>query len=221
MNTSRARIARAAIVGQLVFVGGWLVIGAIEGHGYDALHHEISDLAALTAHHATADRITLAISGSLTVALAFVLRAHLGNAALLLAFSLPGLDSLSDVFFRLDCRAADAGCSMSDATASWHGKTHIAVFVVAALVTLAAPFVLARAMRRQDAWSALAGRTKAFGFVLIAMMVGTGATSGTPVGGLTQRVTAGVAVAGVAALAWHVVRVEERSWSQVSLIAGR
>jgi len=36
MNISRARIARAAILGQLVFVGGWVVIGAIEGHGYDA-----------------------------------------------------------------------------------------------------------------------------------------------------------------------------------------
>lgn len=221
MNSSRARIARAAILGQLVFVGGWLVVGAIEGHGYDALHDDISDLAAQTAHYATADRTTLAISGSLTIALAFVLRAHLGNAALLLALSLPGLDNLSDVFFRLDCRAADAGCSMSDATGSWHGKTHIAVFVVAALATLAAPFVLARAMRRQDAWSALAGRTKAFGFVTIALMLATGATSGTLVGGLTQRLAAGVVAAGVAALAWQVIRVDERSWRQMALMAGR
>jgi len=221
MSTSRLQIARAAVLAQLVFVGGWLVIGALEDHGYRPMRHDISDLAALTAHHATADRATLALAGSLTIAFAFALRHHLGNAALVLALSLPGLDNLTDTFFRLDCRAADAGCSTSDAIASWHGKTHVGIFVLSALATIAAPFVLARAMRRREAWVSLARPTKLFGFVTIALLVATGASSGTAVGGLTQRITATVVTGGVAVLAWHVARMEGRSWSRVALMAGR
>jgi hypothetical protein len=208
MSTSRLQIARAAVLAQLVFVVGWLVIGALEGHGYRPMRHDISDLAALTAHHATADRITLAVAGSLTIVFAVALRAQLGNAAVVLAFSLPGLDALSDTFFRLDCRAADAGCSTSDAIASWHGKVHVGVFVVSALATIAAPFVLARAMRRREAWVAFARPTKLFGFLTIALLVATGATSGTAVAGLTQRIAATIVTAGVAVLAWRTARLE-------------
>lgn len=221
MNTLRLQIARAAVLAQLVFAAGWLVSGTIEDHGYRAMRHDISDLAALTAHHATPDRVTLGIAGSLTIAFAFALRHHLGNSALVVAFSLPGLDSLSDTFFRLDCRAADAGCSTSDAIASWHGKIHVGVFAVSALATIAAPFVLAHAMRTREAWTGLARPTKLFGFLTIALFVVTGATSGTAVGGLTQRIAATVVSGAVAVLAWHCARMDGRSWSRVALMAGR
>jgi hypothetical protein len=207
MSTYRVLVARAAALAQLVFVGGWLVIGALEGHGYRPMRHDISDLAALTAHHATADRVTLFVAGALTIAFAFALRHQLGNAALLLALSLPGLDSLSDTFFRLDCRAADAGCSSSDAMASWHGTVHVVVFVVSALATVAAPFVLARAMRRREAWVGLARPTKVFGLLTIALLVATGATTGTAVGGLAQRIAATFVTGGVAVLAWQAGRL--------------
>jgi hypothetical membrane protein len=221
MSTPRVQIARAAVLGQLVFVGGWLVIGALEDHGYRPMRHDISDLAALTAHYATPDRITLAVSGSLTIAFALALRHHLGDAALLLALSLPALDNLTDTFFRLDCRAADAGCSFSDATASWHGKAHLAFFVVAAIASVAAPFVLTRAMRRREAWVTLARPTLLFGLVTIALLVATGATSGTAVGGLTQRIAATVVTGGVAVLAWRVVRMEGRSCGEIAFTAAR
>jgi hypothetical protein len=45
----------------------------------------------------------------------------------LLAASLIGLDNLSDVVFRLDCRAADPGCTAAAAAGSWHGRVHLAV----------------------------------------------------------------------------------------------
>jgi hypothetical membrane protein len=183
-----------AVVGQLVFVGGWLVLGVVEGHGYSAMRHDISDLGALTAHHATAARLTLFVSGALTVGVALALRRRLGNAALLIALSLPGLDGLSDAFFRVDCRAADAGCSMSDATSSWHGKVHIAVFVVAALATVAAPFVLARRLGRP---------ARVFGWIVVALLLVTGASSGTAVQGLTQRITAVVVCAAFVALVFR------------------
>jgi hypothetical protein len=208
MSTYRAMVARAAALAQLVFVGGWLVIGALEGHGYRPMRHDISDLAAITAHHATPDRVTLFVAGALTITFAFTLRHQLGNAALVVAVSLAGLDSLSDSFFRLDCRAADAGCSSSDAMASLHGTIHVVVFVVSALATVAAPFVLARAMRRRETWAGLARPTKLFGFVTIALLLVTGATTGSAVGGLTQRVAAAFVTGGVALLAWRAARVE-------------
>src|SRR5438445_643040 len=99
-------LAWGGIAGQIVFVGGWLILGAIEGHGFSAGRHDISDLGALTAHYAGLDRVTLAVSGVLTFAFAvFALRPALrgpgGRVAIsswLVAFSLPALDNLSDVF---------------------------------------------------------------------------------------------------------------------------
>jgi hypothetical protein len=76
-------------------------------------------------------------------------------------------------------------------------------------------------MRRREAWVSLARPAKLFGFATIALLVATGATSGTAVGGLTQRITATVVIGGVAVLAWRVARMEGRSWSRVALMAGR
>ena len=160
----RSWLAVAVIAAQLLFVGGMLVLGAIEGHGYSAGRHDVSDLGALTAQHATAYRLLVGIAGATTIAFALlVLRPSLRAAngresvgAWLVALSLPGFDTMSDAFFQLDCRAADTGCTMAEATASWHGKAHIACFLIAALATVAAPFVLAHRMRRVDGWQDLA-----------------------------------------------------------------
>jgi len=211
MNTRRSSLAAAAIAAQLVFVGGWVVLGLLEGHGYAPGRHDISDLGALTAHYATLDRLTLLISGAVTIAFGLSLRSDLGRAAWLVALSLPGLDNLSDVFFRVDCRAADAGCGMAQATASWHGKLHIAVFVVAALVTVCAPFVLARRMRRTDGWRDLARPATVFGVLFVAAMAASAASSGTPLQGWTQRGAAVLVVLGIVVLAWRVVRLEGRT----------
>jgi hypothetical protein len=97
MSTYRAMVARAAALAQLVFVGGWLVIGALEGHGY---------------------------------------------------------------------------------------------------------------RRRRETWAGPARPTKLFGFVTIALLLVTGATTGSAVGGLTQRVAAAFVTGGVALLAWRAARVE-------------
>jgi hypothetical protein len=211
MNSTRlSRLATATIAAQLVFIGGWLVLGAVEGDGYSPGRHDISDLAALTAHHATLDRLTLGISGAVTIAFALSLVPILGRGMWLLALSLPGLDNLTDVFFRLDCRAADAGCDTATATDSWHGTAHLTFFVVAALATVVAPFVLSRRMRRTDGWAGLARPTKIFGVVTIAALVASGATTGTGLQGWSQRGAAVIVCSGVAVLAWHVVQLERR-----------
>ena len=168
-------LAWAAIGAQVLFVGGFVVIGAIEGHGYSVGRHDISDLAALTAHHAAPMLVIEGVAGVLTAAFAFGALCPLLAApgagpsigALFVGVSLPGLDNISDAFFRLDFRAADAGCSMSDASASWHGKIHVVVFLVALVPTLVAPFLLSRRMKRVDGWRDLARPSRVAGVVYI------------------------------------------------------
>ena len=222
-------LAGAAIAGQLLFVAGWLVLGMVEGHGFSAGRHDVSDLGALTAHHATASRLTEGIGGALTIAFAvLVLRRCLRPAgrtgavgAWLVAASLPAFDTMSDAFFRLDCRAADAGCTTAEATASWHGKAHLVCFAVAALASVAAPFVLSRAMRKVEGWQDLARPTRNFGIVLIAALAVTGATTGTAVQGWTQRGAIVLVALGVSSLAWRVLRLESRPVRTAGLLAGR
>lgn len=229
MNRLRSTVAAAAIAAQLVFIAGWAVLGAIEGHGYDAGRDDISDLAALTAQHATWSRLSLGVSGATTIAFALlVLRPELRTAdgresagAWLVAFSLPGWDGLSDAFFRLDCRAADLGCTSSAAFGSWHGKIHLISFVIAALATVVAPFLLARRMRDVDGWRDLAGPTRIAGFVTIALLLTTGLTTGTPIQGWTQRIAAALVTAGVAVLAWRVLRIRSGVLRTATLVAGR
>lgn len=220
--------ASAAIAGQLLFVVGWLVLGMVEGHGYSAGRHDISDLGALTAHHATANRLTVGIAGALAIAFAvLVLRPCLRPAgqtgsvgAWLVAASLPGFDTMSDAFFRLDCRAADAGCTTAEATASWHGKAHLVCFGIAALATVVAPFVLARAFRKVDGWQDLAAPARIFGVVVIAALAVTGIATGTAVQGWAQRVAIVLVALGISSLPWRVLRLESRPVRAAGLIAG-
>jgi hypothetical protein len=197
------------------------VLGAIEGGEYSPGRHDISDLAALTAEHATIDRLTLAISGAVTIAFAVSLAPVLGRWALLLAASLPAVDNLTDTFFRLDCRAADAGCDTAAATDSWHGTAHLVFFAVAALPTIAAPFVLSRRMHRTDGWTDLARPTKVYGFVFVAVFLTTAATTGTAVQGWSQRGAAVIACAGIVVLAGRVIKLESRLARSGMLLAGR
>jgi hypothetical membrane protein len=202
------RLAWGAIVAQVVFIASWLVGGAIEGHGYSVATDDISDLGALTAHHPTLVLVAFGISGALTIAFALgVIRPVLGVGGWLLALSLPALDNLSDAFFRLDCRAADAGCSASNAAASWHGKVHIAVFLVAAVATIATPFVLARSMRHVDGWRDLAPGARIFGVVIIVGAIANAVLTGTSVQGLAQRTLAVIVPLGIVALAVRVLQL--------------
>src|SRR2546430_17718499 len=103
-NCTVVVLAIVAIVGQVLFIGGWLLGGAIEGHGYSAGRHDISDLTALTAHHATFNRATLLVSGLLTAAFAlWALRPlltvpgrRMAGAPGLVALSAPGPRNLSE-----------------------------------------------------------------------------------------------------------------------------
>jgi hypothetical protein len=137
------------------------------------------------------------------------------------ALSLTGLDNLSGAFFRIDCRAADAGCTASRMLASWHAHVHVAAFVVAGLATAVAPFVLASRMKHLDGWRDLVRAARIFGVLTIVALVVSGVTTGTPVQGWTQRAAAVLVAFGVAALAARAFRLTSRSLGALLQAAGR
>lgn len=222
--TYMRRIAQAAVAAQLLFVVGFLAVGAVEGHGYQWMRDDISDLGALTAHHATVFRLLLLVTGAVTMVFGLqVVGPVFGSplAGVLVALSLPAFDNVTDAFFRLDCRAADPGCTASQAISSWHAVAHIVCFAVAALATVAAPFVLGRAMNSEERWRSRARSIRWFGVLTVVLLVVTCAASGSPVQGLAQRVAATVIPFGVAALAWLVLEQERRVTRVSDLVRGR
>lgn len=212
----RRSLAIGAIGGQTLFVIGTLVLGAAEGHGYSAVAHDVSDLGAIGAEHAPVMLAIGAISGAATIAFAlgavrFALRLPGRGGpigAWLLALSLPAFDNLTDTFFRVDCQAANAGCSSSDALSSWHAQVHVACFVIALLATVAVPFALARRMAALDLWRDIAPVTKRYGVAVVGVLLLTAVTAGTSVQGLTQRLAIMIACGGVIALAVAALRRE-------------
>jgi hypothetical protein len=218
------RIAQATVAAQFLFVVGFLILGAAEGHGYRWMRDDISDLGALTAHHATAWRLLLLVTGAVTMAFGLlVVWPVFGSplAGVLVALSLPAFDNLTDAFFRLDCRAADPGCTASRAISSWHGTAHIVCFAVAALATMIAPFVLGQAMSRDDNWRSRARSVRRFGVLTVVLLVVTAAASGSPVQGLAQRLAATVIPLGLAALAWLVAQQERPVTRVADLVRGK
>ena len=151
------------------------------------------------------------ICGALTILFAlFALRPALavpgrGQAlgAWLLAASLMGLDNLSDAFFRLDCQAANRGCTSAAAMSSWHGKIHVAVAAVSGVATIAGVFALAFRMRRADGWRDLARPTFIFGLLFVAVLIGYAALEKTG-GGYIQRAAIVLLSVGVVTLALRV-----------------
>ncbi len=215
-NPSRiAWLATAAALGQAAFIGAWFVLGLIEGHGYSPAEDNISDLGAPTAHHVGWWLTAGAVSGVATIAFAlWALRPALdlpgkraAAGAWLVAISLPAIDNVGDTFFRLDCRAADAGCTAARSMASWHGKAHGIVFVVALLPTLVAPFALAHRMKELPAWRDLVRPARGYGVVFVAGVVLAIVTTGSGVQGWTQRFLTTLVPLGVVALALRVRRL--------------
>jgi hypothetical protein len=188
------------------------------------MRDDISDLGALTAHHATVFRLLLLVTGAVTMVFGLVVVGPVfgsPSAGVLVALSLPAFDNFTDFFFRLDCRAADPGCTASRAASSWHGVAHLVCFAVAALATVIAPFVLGRAMSREEASRSWARPVRWFGILTVVLLVVTGAASGSPVQGLAQRVAATVIPLGLAALAWLVVEQQRPAVRVADLVRGK
>lgn len=92
-------------------------------------------------------------------------------SAWLVAFSLIGLDNLTDPIFRLPCRAIDPGCTGAVVTATFADMMHLLIGMVTGSLTLVAPFALSRRMRLCSNWRDLASKTDVFGVALTILFV--------------------------------------------------
>jgi hypothetical membrane protein len=218
LGRSAAWFAWAGVAGVIVFDLGWLIAERVQSGGYSVASHDVSDLAALTAQHPWVALTSAGISGVLTIAFALgglrpALRIPGRRDALgawLLAASLMGLDNLSDAFFRLNCRAADPGCTSAVAMGSWHGSVHVVVGVIAALATVGALFTLPPRMRRIDAWRDLARPMFATAWVFTVLLFAYVAREGRAGGGLLQRLLIVILSVVVIVLALRVRRLARR-----------
>lgn len=214
-NTLDRVLAVGAIAGQLLVTAAWLIGETLQTGGYSVARHDISDLGALTADRPWVILIGQGVSGALTMAFAlFALRralAAVGHhgpvSAWLVALSAAGLDDLSDAFFRLDCRAADVGCTEVVATSSWPGAIHGIVGSVTFAILVIAPFALARRMRLVPAWRSLAWPALGYGVLLAAAVAVFVALSISAAGGYAQRAVALLGSVGVIALALRVLAI--------------
>jgi hypothetical membrane protein len=190
-------ITRAVIPCQLLFVLGLLAAGAVQDSRYSPARDDISDLGALTAQHPWVVLAPEGLAGVVTIAFALlVLRPALALSgrrtalgAWLLAGSLMGLDNVSDLLFRLDCRRADPGCTAERQEGSWHAQVHELVGLLCALATVAAFIALGRRMRELDAWADLAVPAGVFAVAYLALLLTYAALEGEDGAGYAQRTT--------------------------------
>ncbi len=206
------RLSRAAIAGQVLYTGGWVVAALVQDPGYLSARHNIGDLGALTARAPWLLLVPQGIAGILTILFALLAlrpalhvpgrREPLG--AWLVALSLAGLHHVSDVFFRLDCMAATPGCDPSVATASWGGTVHVAIEIGTVLLTLAAPLALAGRMRLAPGWQDLEFGARTLGVVLTVLVVLYIGLDGLWGQGYVRRAIAPLVAGGVVVLAHRV-----------------
>jgi hypothetical protein len=215
MIDNRVRIwAWAGFAAQVAFVASWLIAAAWQGDRYSVLAHTISDMYAVTAAGGLFLVVVLTLCGLATVLFAVlsvrpVLRPG-GRAAtvgaVLLALSIYGVGDLLSPFEREACRLADPGCTASDQASNLGGLLDSVISTVGILLFLAAPFVLAAAMKRAPGWQRWAwpARWVGIGFaVLLILFVGAQAAD---VGGLLERLLAASGSAAIAALALRIAR---------------
>lgn len=168
-------LAGAAIIAQLVFLGGWLLAGALEPH-YSGVRQYISELGRDGAVHPWIFIVFMAIWGlgfvALAVAVAPPLRTRRWPLAMPACFALAGVCAILVGPLRMDCSTiASAACRSHEATSgrSWHYEAHIWLSLGIKVALLASGFAFAR-----SAWPSRLGRLVLGGaLVLLAAGIAT------------------------------------------------
>jgi MFS family permease len=163
------RLSCFAIGTQAIFIGGWVLAGALEDH-YSLLRQYISELGRSGAAHPWIFSISVAVWGlgfiALAVALAPALRARPWAKAMPLLFVLAGACAIVVAPVRMDCSPTLSHLCRSRETAgalSWHHYTHGWASLGINAFLLLTPFAIAR-----SAWpSRLARLTSSGGLVVL------------------------------------------------------
>jgi len=162
------RLAWAAILAQVVFLGGWVLAGVLEPH-YSPVRQYISELGRIGAANPWIFVIFMAIWGIgwivLAVAVVPSLRTRRWPLAMPLFFVLAGLCAILVGPLRMDCSSIlSAVCeSRYDAgAASWHFYAHAWLSIGIKVFLLLAGFAFAR-----TAWPSRLGRIVLIGALIL------------------------------------------------------
>ena len=206
--------AWAGIAGQVALTMGWLIATVWQDDKYDVARHDMSDMAAIGVPHAWFVQAYLGLAGASMIAFVWLaLRPALAGVrgrtltSILLTITW-GLGTLSDTFFRIDCRAAD-GCTAEQQVRTWHATIHASTSL-GLLVFAVTPYVVARCLRRSPSWARLARPSVYFGIaidVVLVAAVAIGQHWGT---GYAQRLLLTLGAAWTSLLAAWVLRLGSR-----------
>lgn len=205
--------ALTAIAAQVLFLVSWLVAPLWQGSRYSVVAHSISDMYAVSAPGGLFLVVVLTACGAVTILFALLsLRLALRGGgwgasvgAIVLALSVYGLGDLLSPFERLACRIADPGCTTVSQLSNTGGKLDGILTTAGLLFFVAAGFFLAGAMARLPAWRRWALAARLVSIAVLLLLVATAVTNPLGVGGLFERLTAGLGAVGVALLAVAVV----------------
>lgn len=160
-------LAWAAILAQLVFVGGWVLAGALEPR-FSATAQYISELGRDGAAHPWIFMTFMAVWGlgwiALAVAVVPSLRTRRWPLAMPVFFALAGVCAILVGPLRMDCSTIlSAACRSHEATAgrSWHYEAHVWLSLAIKVTLLATGFAFAR-----SAWPSRLGRLVVGGAVV-------------------------------------------------------
>lgn len=152
-------LAWAAILAQVVFLGGWVLAGALEPH-YSAILQYISELGREGAANPWIFMTFMAIWGLgwIAVAVAVVpsLRTRPWSLTMPLFFVLAGVCAILVGPLRMDCSTIlNAACRSGEATSgrSWHYEAHVWLSLGIKVALLLTGFAFAR-----SAWPSRLGR---------------------------------------------------------------
>jgi hypothetical membrane protein len=161
-------LAWAAILAQVVFLGGWVLAGALEPH-YSVVRQYISELGRDGAANPWIFMIFMAIWGlgwiALAVAIVPSLRTRPWPLAMSLFFSLAGICAILVGPLRMDCSTIlSAACRSHEATSgrSWHYEAHVWLSLGIKVSLLLTGFTFAR-----SAWPSRLGRLVLVGAVVL------------------------------------------------------
>jgi hypothetical membrane protein len=161
-------LAWAAIVAQVVFIGGWVLAGTLEPH-YSQVSQYISELGRDGAAHPWIFMAFMAIWGLGWIALALgvvpSLRTRPWPLAMTSMFALAGVCAILVGPLRMDCSTiTSAACKSREAAVgrSWHYEAHIWLSLAIKVALLATGFAFAR-----SAWPSRLGRLVLGGAVVV------------------------------------------------------
>jgi hypothetical membrane protein len=161
-------LARATILTQVVFIGGWVLAGALEPH-YSAIRQYISELGRDGATNPWIFTVFVVIWGlgfiALAIAIAPALRTRPWPLAMPLLFVLAGLCAILVGPLRMDCSlTTSAVCKSREAAGalSWHHYAHVWLSLGINVTLLLTGFAFAR-----SAWPSRLARVVLVGALLL------------------------------------------------------